>query len=612
VKSRAVAWLLALVGGMAWAAPHAQQPRVVIKTELGDIVLELYSDKAPKTVANFLQYVDRGLFRGGSFYRVVRLDNQPGAKVLIDVIQGGVDRLDNSVRLPPVEHETTKTTGILHKDGVISMARDQPGTADAEFFICIGDQPGLDFGGRRNPDFQGFAAFGRVVEGMDVVRAIHRRPAEGQMLTRPVGFLSVERDRSKDEELFNSGDRPSPWRVGFSERLRYVTWDNVETLEKEQNGGQAGLFLRTRLSLNWKPSARLDFGLRLANEVHQILVPSGNRFDLNEFFIDNLYVHWRISERPALDLTLGRQDVFLGQGLLVAEGTPLDETRSVYFNALRVDISLAQNQYLSWFLCFQPEKDEFLPVVNSLERPLVEQPEAGLGLSYGYKGDGQEAEGTLLYKEAYPSAGWPRLSCLTFSGRGLIKPLKSLSLEGEAALQIGKQAGSGLAAWGVDFESRWTAGPVLPVIREAAVGAFFLSGDNPESPRREGWQPLFSRWPKWSESYIFTLAEEPGGRLGGWTNIASAYARLYFELTKQLDLSLSFHELMAPESSCQGGGWLAGNGHVRGNLWAIRLEFKFSERLAGHLLYEGFRPGSYYSREADGYSFLRFELQLML
>lgn len=612
MKALAIASLLALMGGMTWAAQEAQRPRVMIKTELGDIVLELYSDKAPKTVANFLQYVDRGLFKGGGFYRVVRLDNQPGAKVLIEVIQGGLGRLDNPMRLPPIEQETTQTTGILHKDGVISMARDQPGTADSEFFICMGDQPELDFGGQRNPDLQGFAAFGRVVEGMDVVRAIHGQPAEGQMLTKTVGFLSVERGGSKDDELFNSKDQPSPWRVGFSERLRYVTWDNVETLDKGQNGGQAGLFLRTRLSLNWRPSARLDLGLRLANEIHQFLVPSGNKFDLNELFIDNLYIRWRVSDRLPLDLTLGRQDVFLGEGLLVAEGTPLDETRSVYFNALRLDISLARNQYLTGFVCFQPEKDEFLPVLNSLNRQLVEQPEAGLGLSYSWKGDRQEAEGTLIYKKAYPAAGWPELNCLTFDGRGLLKPLEGLALEGEAALQVGQRGGSGLAAWGLDFELRWTAAPVLPIIRQAAVGAFFLSGDNPESGRWEGWLPLFSRWPKWSESYIFTLAAEQGGRLAEWTNIASAFARVDFELSKQLVLGLSFHRLMAPEPSSGGGGWPAGNGRVRGNLWAIRLGFKFSERLAGHLLYEGFRPGSYYNREADGYSFLRFELQLML
>jgi peptidyl-prolyl cis-trans isomerase A (cyclophilin A) len=193
VKILASALVLAGLGGMILGVSESTPPRVMIKTDLGDIVLELYPDKAPLTTANFLKYVDQGLFRDGSFYRVVRRDNQPGAQVLIQVIQGGLARVDNSKSLPPIEHETTQATGLLHKDGVVSMARSQPGTADSEFFICMGDQPELDFGGKRNPDLQGFAAFGRVVDGMDVVRAIQRQPADGQTLVKPVGFLSVER-----------------------------------------------------------------------------------------------------------------------------------------------------------------------------------------------------------------------------------------------------------------------------------------------------------------------------------------------------------------------------------------------------------------------------------
>ena len=96
--------------------------------------------------------------------------------------------------MAPVAHETTAQTGILHTDGVISMARDAPGTATTEIFICVGDQPSLDFGGMRNPDGQGFAAFGRVVSGMDVVRAIHQSPAGGQTLTPPVAITAMTRE----------------------------------------------------------------------------------------------------------------------------------------------------------------------------------------------------------------------------------------------------------------------------------------------------------------------------------------------------------------------------------------------------------------------------------
>lgn len=121
------------------------------------------------------------------------MDNQPDTEHRIEVIQGGVILNPKAKRLPPIEHETTEATGLHHGDGAVSMARSQPGTAASEFFVCLGDQPELDRGGRRNLDLQGFAVFGRVVQGMDVVRAIHRQPADGQMLAKPVAIRSVKR-----------------------------------------------------------------------------------------------------------------------------------------------------------------------------------------------------------------------------------------------------------------------------------------------------------------------------------------------------------------------------------------------------------------------------------
>ncbi len=161
-------------------------PRVLLQTDLGNIILELYPQQAPVTVANFLRYVDEDRFEAACFYRVVRMDNQPNNEIKIEVIQGGLKDDDHPQSLPAIIHETTAQTGILHKDGTISMARNEPGTASSEFFICVNDQPELDFGGRRNPDGQGFAAFGRVIEGMDVVRKIQSQPVKGQYLVTEI------------------------------------------------------------------------------------------------------------------------------------------------------------------------------------------------------------------------------------------------------------------------------------------------------------------------------------------------------------------------------------------------------------------------------------------
>ncbi len=167
-------------------------PKVVIETRLGNITLELFGKKAPVTVKNFLHYVETGKYDRACFYRVVTPKNQPGRIVKIEVIQGGLEYVMNIDTIPGIPHETTTQTDIHHLDGIISMARDKPGSASTEFFICIGDQPELDFGGKRNPDGQGFAAFGRVISGMEVVRLIQQMPADStQVLLNKVKFLKV-------------------------------------------------------------------------------------------------------------------------------------------------------------------------------------------------------------------------------------------------------------------------------------------------------------------------------------------------------------------------------------------------------------------------------------
>ncbi|MBN2280261.1 MAG: alpha/beta fold hydrolase [Candidatus Marinimicrobia bacterium] len=166
-------------------------PVIRMETELGNIIIEADTVRAPITAKNFLRYIDERRFQGACFYRVVTPDNQPDNNIKIEVIQGGIPDEASLLRLPPIPHETTEQTGLFHKDGTVSMARLGPGTADAEFFICINDQPELDFGGKRNPDGQGFAAFGQVIEGMDVARSIQQGPAKGQMLLQPVKIFSI-------------------------------------------------------------------------------------------------------------------------------------------------------------------------------------------------------------------------------------------------------------------------------------------------------------------------------------------------------------------------------------------------------------------------------------
>jgi len=168
-----------------------KNPHVRIETRLGDIEIELYPEQAPQTVAAFLSYIDSWFYKDASFYRVLNTDNQSMDAAKAELIQGGLYRSKIRPNLKGIPHETTDKTRILHQNGTISLARLEPGSATTEFFICIGDQPGFDFGGENNPDKQGYAAFGKVVKGMDVVMRIYARNESNQYFDPPIDIYKI-------------------------------------------------------------------------------------------------------------------------------------------------------------------------------------------------------------------------------------------------------------------------------------------------------------------------------------------------------------------------------------------------------------------------------------
>ncbi len=186
-----ILWLIVLLSLATFAQKQPDKIRLVLQTELGLIELEIYPTKAPLTVANFLQYVEGGFYDGGVVHRTVKPDNQPNHTIKIEVIQVSINPDKKSVA--PIKLERTNQTGLKHVNGTISMARSGPDTATSDFFICLGAQPELDFGGQRNPDGQGFAAFGKVTKGMEIVKKIQQAPAEGQRLKPLIKIRSLRR-----------------------------------------------------------------------------------------------------------------------------------------------------------------------------------------------------------------------------------------------------------------------------------------------------------------------------------------------------------------------------------------------------------------------------------
>ena len=187
---------LPFLGGVALAQTAAT--RVAIETHVGTITLDLYGDKAPITVGNFLRYTDQKRLDGAEFYRTIKVPGLPQAGLLQGGCHGDPKRL-----LPPIAHESTDKTGLKHRVGTISMPRRELGSARGEFFICLEDSPWYDVNPIQPGDNQGYAAFGQVVEGLEVARAIHDLPVSptegadygmaGQILDPPVKFISVKR-----------------------------------------------------------------------------------------------------------------------------------------------------------------------------------------------------------------------------------------------------------------------------------------------------------------------------------------------------------------------------------------------------------------------------------
>ena len=169
-----------------------KDPHIIILTSAGDIELELYPDKAPKTVAAFLSYIDSGYFRNSSFYRVLRTEDMSGNGY--GLIQGGISQSNEMLygSIPGIVHESTKMTGLSNTSGTISLARTTPGSASTEFFICVGDQTQFDQGGHA-ADSLGFAAFGKVFSGMEIVRKIQDSHSHGESFDEKITIQNIKK-----------------------------------------------------------------------------------------------------------------------------------------------------------------------------------------------------------------------------------------------------------------------------------------------------------------------------------------------------------------------------------------------------------------------------------
>lgn len=415
------------------------------------------------------------------------------------------------------------------------------------------------------------------------------------------------------EEAGEDGPRPrSTFTWEFSERLRLVTWDNAVTL-----GAAPGdtTFSRTLTALGgtWRSGGAFEASFELANEFRYYWEPD-RPFTIHEVFIRRAFARWtRPAGRP-YTVTLGRQNVMLGEGFLVMDGNPLDGSRSVYFNAARVDLHLGPEgkDTLTGFGAFQPETDP-LPTLNDKDSPLLEQPQRGFGVYFVRPRGGVRLEAYAVHKREQPGERYDVRSQVTAAGSRAVIPLVDrVTGTAEAAFQWGRREAAPVRAWGGHARVTWAADTRLPLPGRVTVGAVYLSGDDPGTARWEGWNPLFSRWPKWSESYLYTLIPEQSGRPAYWTNWTSINGALGFDLAEGVDLELVYHRLGAAQAPAGTSPFPGGRGTRRGDLMQSILTWRVRPNWSGHVRLEHFRPGSFYRPDAKAYTWARAELMYRL
>lgn len=338
-----------------------------------------------------------------------------------------------------------------------------------------------------------------------------------------------------------------------------------------------------------------------------------NKFD--EVVFESAYVDFRRLFVKGLSLRVGRQNLMRGEGFLLFEGTSGDGSRSIYFNA--VDLAYTRKKSTLEFIgILNPVYDRFLPRIHDQRKPLQDWDEQAVGTYYTDKNlKNTSIEAYYFYKKEVkdylPKTNpqfQPDRHVSTLGGRVVHQLNKAWSVTGEFAAQWGAQHPDtpvhGWAGYGYvkrTFKHAW---------KPYVLGGYWgFSGDDPKTKDRvEGWEPLFSRWPKWSELYIYSQVRENG--VGYWTNTGMWQGETGFVPRKWMDLRFTYYHMDAFHVF-PGTASVFGTGTRRGENVQARLGLTLGKSWKGHVLYETQLPGNFYSAQRTGY-FLRFEMAYLI
>ncbi len=403
---------------------------------------------------------------------------------------------------------------------------------------------------------------------------------------------------------------------GFDERVRQTYIQNGFDLSDGDMDDWNFIRARLRLWGEWQPVDGLKLHVALNNEHrHWFKSTKGyedEEFEINELVFEKLYLSYAGIGGSPVSVTAGRQNIMYGEGFLFMDGGPGDGSRTGYFNAVRVKVAFEERS-LEFHVLSDPSRDNYLPVANCQHQPLIEYKETGAGVYYTDTSlDGKKIEGYCFFKnEKHDDNALPESNIYTFGGRLSGTVGGRINYATEWAYQLGDRGddarrGLGGYAHGTyDFP-----GAMKPAL---TAGVVYLSGDDPGTREYEGWNPLYSRWPKWSELYIYTLARHEHG-VAYWDNLFAPNLGVSLKPVEKITLKVSLYYMVAPQSfpdSVPGKASsepIFGGGNFRGLLSAFKLEWAIKKQISGHLLWERFAPGDYYNDRSDTANFLRWEV----
>ncbi len=406
-------------------------------------------------------------------------------------------------------------------------------------------------------------------------------------------------------------------KFGFIERVRSEYYDNIIDFNKEEDDFTHYLRIRTSLWAQFTPAANLSLYAKVTNENRpHFRHPQDKEWEIHEFFVDNLYLKWTTQTKTPVTLTLGRQDLIYGEGFILLEGGPWDGSRAIYHDAVK--ISVQSGATVIDLLGISNTKDEErLPVIEDADQKLNDFDETAVGAYLVTKKiPNMQIDAYVIHKrEKSPD----ELKLNTLGARFARAMKNRIAFTTEWTLQMGTRG---------DTDQRGIGGyAYLSYLLEEkskatlSGGVNYLSGDDPDTEEYEDWNPLFSRWPKWSELYIYShLNERNHGvvKVAYWTNTISPYVKLNMDLHKRINLTAVFYNLRAQYPRMLRNGEYSGKD--RGNEVQLLINFTLHKYLTGHFLYDYFFPGDYYAQSRSavrpfdraGGQFIRAELMFRI